>query len=173
MRPLVIILIASLTNFAFFNSRTAPDPAETVFTNANLYTVNDKQPHAEAVAVKGGRIVFVGSSSAAKAYIGKATQVIDLKEATVVPGLTDAHYHLTGVGNREVNLNLEGTRTLESFLAKVKEHVDKAAPGKWVTGGGWIETFWKPQSFPTRQDLDRIAPNNPVALTPPMATPLW
>jgi predicted amidohydrolase YtcJ len=79
--------------------------------------------------------------------------------------LTDAHYHLMGVGMREVTLNLEGTTTLDQFLAKVKERVEKTSPGKWVTGRGWIETFWKPQVFPTRQDLDRISPNNPVVLT--------
>ncbi len=144
---------------------SVPEPADTVFTGGNVYTVNEMQPRAEAIAIKGGRIVFVGSSSDSKAYVGKATKVIDLKGATVVPGLTDSHYHLMGVGAREVNLNLEGTTTLDSFLAKIKERVDKTAPGKWVTGRGWIETFWKPQVFPTRHDLDRISPNNPVLLT--------
>ncbi len=62
-------------------------------------------------------------------------------------------------------MNLEGTNTREDFLAKVKERVGKTAPGKWITGRGWIETFWKPPTFPTRQDLDKIAPDNPVFLT--------
>ncbi len=165
MRFFTIILVAALNNFAFAVQTGVPTHADLVFTGANIYTVNEKQPRAEAIAVKGGRIVFVGSSSPGKAYVGKATKVIDLKGATVVPGLTDSHYHLMGVGAREVNLNLEGTTTLDSFLAKVKERVDKTAPGRWVTGRGWIETFWKPQAFPTRQDLDRISPNNPVLLT--------
>ncbi|MFZ1700359.1 MAG: amidohydrolase [Pyrinomonadaceae bacterium] len=165
MRTIVVILIAAVSNFAFFTPRTTVDPADVVFTNGNIYTVNQKQPRAEAVAVSKGRIVFVGSSAAAKAHVGKTTKVVDLKGATVVPGLTDAHYHLMGVGDREVTLNLEGTTTLDSFLAKTKERVSKTAAGKWVTGRGWIETFWKPQTFPTRQDLDRIAPDNPVFLT--------
>jgi hypothetical protein len=79
--------------------------------------------------------------------------------------LTDSHYHFSGVGFREMNLNLEGTTSLDDFLAKVKARVDKTKPGEWVTGRGWIETFWKPQAFPTRWDLDKIAPNNPVYLT--------
>jgi len=91
--------------------------------------------------------------------------VIDLRGNTVVPGLTDSHYHLMGVGEREMTLNLEGTMTLEDFLAKVKEQVDRAKRGEWVTGRGWIETFWKPPVFPTRWDLDKIAPNNPIFLT--------
>jgi predicted amidohydrolase YtcJ len=79
--------------------------------------------------------------------------------------MTDAHYHFSGVGFREMNLNLEGTNSLDDFLAKVKARVDQAKPGEWVTGRGWIETFWKPPVFPTRADLDKVAPNNPVYLT--------
>ena len=62
-------------------------------------------------------------------------------------------------------LGQEGANTLEDFLSKVKERVAKTEPGKWVTGRGWIETFWKPPQFPTRVDLDKIAPDNPVLLT--------
>ncbi len=162
MKLIGIILIIATSVVRF--SAAIADQADVVFTNANIYTVDDKRPHAEAIAVKNGRIVFVGSAADAKAYVGTKTRVVDLKGATVVPGMTDAHYHMMGVGFREVTLNLEGTTTLDLFLAKVKNRVDKTAPGKWVTGRGWIETFWKPQAFPTRQDLDRISPNNPVLL---------
>lgn len=115
--------------------------------------------------MKADKIVFVGNNDGAMRLVGPNTRVIDLKGATVLPGLTDAHVHLSGVGAREMTLNLEGTNTLEDFLAKVKARVDQTRPGQWVTGRGWIETFWKPPVFPTRQDLDRIAPNNPVYLT--------
>jgi predicted amidohydrolase YtcJ len=143
-----------------------PEPAaDIVFKNGNIYTANDDKPKAEAVAAKYGRIVFVGSNADAKKYEGKGVKVIDLKGATIVPGLVDAHYHFSGVGFREMTLNLEGATSLEDFLAKVKARVDKAKPGEWVTGRGWIETFWKPPVFPTRWDLDKIAPNNPVFLT--------
>lgn len=141
------------------------EPADTIFKNGNVYTVNDRQPRAEAIAVKGGKIIFVGSNKDVKDYEGKTTRVIDLKGNTVVPGLTDSHYHLSGVGEREMNLNLEGITSLEDFLAKVKARVDRSKPGEWVTGRGWIETFWKPPVFPTRWDLDKISPNNPVILT--------
>jgi predicted amidohydrolase YtcJ len=140
-------------------------PADLVFTNAKVYTGNDKSPRAEAVAIKGDKLVFVGRNDAAARLVGPGTKVLDLKGATMLPGLTDAHLHLSGVGQRELTLNLEGSNTLDDFLAKVKARVDQARPGQWVTGRGWIETFWKPPVFPTRQDLDRIAPNNPVYLT--------
>src|SRR5262249_44556030 len=100
-----------------------------------------------------------------QSYEKKASRVVDLKGSTVVPGMTDSHYHLSGVGAREMNLNLEGITSLEAFLAKIKERVDKAKAGEWITGRGWIETFWQPPVFPTRWDLDKIAPNNPVYLT--------
>ncbi|HSF23471.1 MAG TPA: amidohydrolase [Blastocatellia bacterium] len=145
------------------NPRLA-EQADTVFINGNVYTVNERQPRAEAIAVKGSKIIFVGSNKQAKPYQGKNTRVVDLKGGTVVPGLTDSHYHLSGVGAREITLNLEGIGSLEEFLAKVKERVDRAKPGEWVTGLGWIETHWKPPVFPTRWDLDKISPNNPVAL---------
>jgi len=141
------------------------DPADVVFVNGNVYTVNEKQPRAEAIAVKGDRIVFVGSNANAKRFQGAGTRVIDLHGETVVPGMTDSHYHFIGVGQREMNLNLEGITNLEDFLAKVKERVDRTKPEEWVTGRGWIETFWKPPVFPTRWDLDKISPNNPVFLT--------
>src|SRR5215831_8923599 len=156
--------LLSILLFAFTPLSPPADPADLVFINGNIYTVNQKAPHAEAVAIKADRILFVGSNAAAKAYQGSKTRVIDLHGATVLPGLTDSHYHLAGVGQREMNLNLEGLTSLEAFLAKVKERVDKAKPGEWITGRGWIETFWQGQAFPTRWDLDKISPNNPVIL---------
>lgn len=146
------------------SSRPA-DPATLVFINGNVYTANAKRPQAEAIAVKDDRIVFVGSNADAKKFQGAKTRTVDLHGATVVPGMTDAHYHFIGVGQREMNLNLEGITNLEDFLAKVKTRVDQAKPGEWVTGRGWIETFWKPPVFPTRGDLDKISPNNPVFLS--------
>jgi predicted amidohydrolase YtcJ len=134
-----------------------------VLTNANIYTIEDKQPKAQAVAVKSDRIIFVGSNEEAKKF--HAAKVIDLHGHTVVPGLTDSHCHIFGIGEREMRLNLEGTNTREDFLAKVKERVAQTERDKWITGRGWIETFWKPPQFPTRQDLDKIASDNLVFLT--------
>lgn len=142
-----------------------PETAQTIFINGNIYTMNERQPRAEAIAVQGGRIVFAGSNADAKKYQSAETKTVDLAGKTVVPGLTDSHCHIFGIGEREMTLNLEGTDTLEAFLAKVKERVAKTERRKWITGRGWIETFWKPQQFPTRQDLDKIAPDNPVFLT--------
>ena len=139
-------------------------PADIVFRNGNVYTAKDKAPRAQAIAVKGDRIVFVGSNEAAQKYVGTNTRVVDLKGNTVLPGFTDSHQHLSGVGQREMTLNLEGTTSLNDLLAKLKTRVDQAKPGEWVTGRGWIETHWEPPVFPTRWDLDKVSPNNPVIL---------
>ncbi len=141
------------------------EPADLVLRNGTVYTADERAPKAEAIAIKGDQIVFVGTNEAVARYQGSGTRVEDLGGATVLPGLADAHYHLSGVGEREMTLNLEGTNTKAAFLAKVKERVDRAQPGEWVVGRGWIETFWTPQAFPSRQDLDPISPNNPVLLT--------
>lgn len=161
---IICLLILSFTLLGMVPSAPSQAPADLVFKNGRIYTVNDRQPRAEALAIRGDRIVFVGSNADVKKYEGRATRVLDLQGRTVFPGMTDAHYHLLGVGQREVTLNLEGTTSLEDFLSRVRERVGKAKPGQWVTGRGWIETFWKPQAFPTRQDLDRIAPDNPLYL---------
>jgi predicted amidohydrolase YtcJ len=164
MKAFVALLVAFVSAFLLAPATIKVEPADLVFRNANIYTASDARPKAEAVAVKGDRIVFAGSNRGVQEYIGPKTRVLDLAGKTMLPGMADAHHHLAGVGFREMTLNLEGTTSLEDFLARVKARVDQAKPGDWVTGRGWIETFWKPPVFPTRADLDRVAPNNPVFL---------
>ena len=164
MKILVSIIATLLLAWVGAHQDIGGSSADIVFINGNVYTLDERRPKAEAIAVEANRIVFVGSSQDALMYAGRRARVINLGGATVLPGFADAHQHLPGVGFREMNLNLEGTTSLEDFLAKVKERVDKAKPGEWVTGRGWIETFWKPPVFPTRWDLDKISPNNPVFL---------
>src|SRR3977135_3386626 len=124
MKPLFILL--SILLFAGAPPVAGVDPADLVLKNGNIYTVVDQQPHAEAVAVKKDCIVFVGSNAEAQKYVGAKTRVIDLHGNTVVPGLTDAHHHLSGVGFREMTLNLDGITNLQDFLAKVNARVDQA-----------------------------------------------
>jgi predicted amidohydrolase YtcJ len=142
-----------------------PVHADVVLKNGNVYTNRDGSPRAEAIAIKDGRIVKVGTNIEIVPYEQVAKRVIDLKGRTVVPGLVDAHVHLSGIGQREAMLNLEGIASLEEFLATVRTEVGKKKSGEWVKGRGWIETFWKPPVFPTRADLDKVAPDNPVLLT--------
>ena len=107
--------------------------------------------HAEAIAVRTGKIVFVGSNNTRRLTRARTSRV-DLKGNTVVPGMTDSHYHLSGVGAREITLNLEGLASLEEFLAKVKEASRTCEVRRVGHGRGWIGLTWKPPVFPTRWD---------------------
>jgi predicted amidohydrolase YtcJ len=161
----LLLLLASVLLLTLIPApQRAQSDADIVFRNGNVYTANDKAPRAQAIAVKGDRIVFVGSNEAAKKFVGARTRVADLKGSTVLPGFTDSHQHLSGVGQREMTLNLEGTTSLDDLLAKLKARVEQTKPGEWVTGRGWIETHWQPPVFPTRWDLDKVSPGNPVIL---------
>src|ERR1044072_6264772 len=126
----VILLVVSLLLLTL----VVPAPqssADIVFKNGNVYTANDKSAKAQAIAVKDDKIVFVGTNEAAQKFVGTKTSVVDLKGNTVLPGFTDSHQHLSGCCQREMSLNREGTTSLEDLLAKLKERVDQAEPGKW------------------------------------------
>ncbi|MEK7269314.1 MAG: amidohydrolase [Planctomycetota bacterium] len=140
------------------------EPAEILFRGGTFHTGEEKTPRAEAVAVRGGRIVFVGTDAEARQWTGPATKVVNLAGATAVPGMTDCHAHLAAIGAKTMTLDLAGSASLDEMLARLKARVERAAAGEWVTGQGWIETFWKPPEFPTRRDLDRVSPRNPVLL---------
>jgi predicted amidohydrolase YtcJ len=158
-------LLLSIVVLAWFPSCSSETkPADVVFKNGNVYTVSDRASPAQAIAVKDSRIIFVGPDDEAGEHVGSDTQVIDLRGYTVVPGMTDSHCHLAGIGKREMTLNLEGTTSLEGFLEMVRARVVLSEPGQWITGRGWIETFWTPPVFPTCRDLDKVSPENPVFL---------
>jgi predicted amidohydrolase YtcJ len=161
----LLIPVALLVTLVTLPRVQAQTPADLVLRGGTVYTVSDRQPTAEAVAVTGDRIVFVGSTADAGRLGGPRTRVVELRSRVVVPGLTDSHYHLLKVGQREINLNLEGTRSLAEFVARLRAQVTGTQPGQWVTGRGWIETHWTPPRFPTRADLDSVSLRNPVFLT--------
>ena len=132
--------------------------------NGNVYTADTRQPRAEAVVTKAGRIVFVGSSSEAKRRAPRGAQQLDLQGLTVFPGLTDSHAHLDGIGMREITFNVEGVKSLAELQERLRAEAPKGKPGEWLSGGGWIESHWTPQVFPTRQDIDAAVADRPVLL---------
>jgi len=157
--PLILVLVLSPPS-----KSEPPELADIVFVNGNVHTVNDAQPQAEAIVIRGERIVFVGSNAEANKYSGPATRPIDLMGKTVVPGFTDSHYHIFGVGHQAAQPSFDETTSRGAVLARVKEQAEDGGPGKWITGRGWIETFWKPAGFLNREELDKVAPANPVFL---------
>lgn len=139
-------------------------PVDLLIVRGNLYTLDPAQPHATALAVRDGRIVFVGGEDGAASFRATAKRVLDLQGATGVPGLNDAHLHLAGIGERELSFNLEGTTGIPDLQRRLAERVAAAPAKHWIVGRGWIETHWQPAAFPTRQQLDAVSPDHPVVL---------
>ena len=156
----IICLLTTVTSHA----QTCKE-ADVVLKSGTIYTVNDNQPMAEAVAILGSKIIYVGDDIGVERYACGDANVIDLAGKAVYPGLIDAHGHLTRVGQRELNLNLQGIDSLAEMLAAVKKYADDNPSAEWITGRGWIEKIWPENRFPTRQDLDAIIPDRPAILT--------
>jgi len=139
--------------------------ADLVLTNAHIYTSDVNRPVAEALAVRGGRIAFVGSNRGALALAGPRTERLDLGGKTVITGMVDAHAHLLGLGQALRTVDLVGTRSYDEVIARVVERVKTARPGEWIRGRGWDQNDWADTRFPMHAALSRAVPNNPVYLT--------
>lgn len=152
-------------------SQDAATIAELVINNAKVYTVNKDQPEAEAIAVKDGKIFFVGSNADAKKYMGDKTEVIDANGQFVMPGFIEGHGHIHGLGFSLTNLNLMNAKNWDEIVAMVAEAVKKAKPGDWIVGRGWHQEKWDPApaknylGYPYHEELDKVSPNNPVLLS--------
>jgi predicted amidohydrolase YtcJ len=120
-------------------------------------------PNAQAVLIRDDRIVFVGDLAPARAKAAQGARDVDLKGAAAFPGFVDAHAHLTGIGLRELTLNLDQIASVEALVAAVKAYAATHTDGP-VYGRGWIETHWPEKRFPNRADLDRAAPGRIVVL---------
>lgn len=138
--------------------------ADSVWTNGKIYTVDKNFSVVQAIAVKDGKIVYAGTNEGAKHYVWKKTAVVDLGGAAVIPGLNDSHLHYVSLGTTKLQVNAHW-RPKDEILQAVKEAAEKARPGEWVLGRGWNQMVWSPADFPTRQELDAVAPNVPVSLT--------
>jgi hypothetical protein len=149
----------------------APQPADLVLRGGRIITLDERTPTAQALASRNGAIVFVGTDAAVAAYVGPATQVIDLAGKTAIPGLIEGHGHFTGVGENKINLDLMNTKSWEEIVHQVAMAVEKAKPGEWIIGRGWHQEKWSSvptpnvEGFPTHLSLDKVSPNNPVILT--------
>jgi len=145
---------------------TAPSGAQgrrtvtLVLTNGKVFTADARGTVAQAVAVDGERIVAVGTEAEINARFSGA-RAVDLKGRLVTPGFNDSHLHFLGGGLSLLRVDLIGAKTLEEAKRRIAAKVRELPPGSWITGRGWDHTLWGGQ-WPTRKDLDEVAPNNPV-----------
>jgi predicted amidohydrolase YtcJ len=161
-----------LAGWPLVGARTAlaAEPADLVLKSVIVHTLDAARPRAEAVAVRGNRIVAVGSNADVEALVGPRTRVMDLAGASVVPGFEDAHAHFLGIGFARLDVDLVGTRSFDEVVERVRRAVPARAPGEWIRGRGWHEEKWTApapgavRGFPIHQALSAVSPDNPVVL---------
>lgn len=157
------LILGSISLGAAGMSAGAPAPADLVLSNGAVYTVDGARSWAESVAVSGGRIVFVGTDAASKAWIGAQTKVVDLAGKMVLPAFHDSHVHPVSGGMEALECDLHGLATAAEVLAAVAKYAAAHPEAKWIRGGGWDLTLF-PAGNPSKALLDRIVPDRPVLL---------
>lgn len=160
------ILLSFLTLGAFFivlYNRIIPQTADTLYVNATIYTMDGENSVAEALAVRGDKIVMVGSLAEVRDRV-KARQEVDLGGLTVFPGFIDAHAHIISLGIARITVDLVGAASEQEAAERVRARARETDPGTWIRGRGWDQNDWPTRRFPHHASLDRVAPNNPVYL---------
>ena len=140
--------------------------ADLALFNGNVITINQKQPRAEAVAVKGGKIIGVGRNSEIKQYCGPKTETLDLKGKTLLPGFIDSHSHMiiSGTALLGVDCGINTNKSINDILVKVKERAETLPKGAWIEGSGYDDTLMAEKRHPNRWDLDKVAPDHLVVI---------
>ncbi|MFO7883536.1 MAG: amidohydrolase [Desulfobacteraceae bacterium] len=138
--------------------------ADLILTSAVIHTFDEKKPLAEAVAVSGERIAAVGSNDEIKALASPGTEEIDLGGKLVLPGFTDSHFHYYEWATNKNNINLAPARSFRDMASAVKTRAEISEKGEWILGQGFNESDWPENRIPDKNDLDCLAPDNPVCL---------
>ncbi|UCG34007.1 MAG: amidohydrolase, partial [Phycisphaerales bacterium] len=141
------------------------EAANLVITNAKIWTGSEQAPEAEAVAVRDGRIVAVGTEADVRPRIGPDTRVIDAKARRVIPGITDAHTHVISAGLLSRQLYLREAKDRADFVRQVEEKAKQLGPSKWILGGRWSVDSWADPSPPCKEWVDAVTPDNPLFLS--------
>ncbi|MCK9408134.1 MAG: amidohydrolase [Bacteriovoracaceae bacterium] len=168
MKNILLILLALIIAAStFMTIASRKRIVDLLIVNANVYTVDASNSRAEAFAIRGSRIVAVGTTQDIQNQY-TSQNVIDAQGKTIVPGLIDAHAHVMGLGQSLSELNLYGTESSQQIAEMVAEKVKDMKPGEWIRGRGWDQNDWgkgtRQKPFPSSVMLDKVAPNNPVIL---------
>jgi predicted amidohydrolase YtcJ len=145
-------------------SGQAVPTADTVIVNARIYTVNAKQPWAEALAIRGDKILAVGSAKDIAAYRGASTKVVDAQGKLVLPGFTDCHIHFMEGSLGLTRVDLNGTKSVAEIQKRVKEYAVAHPKAEWIEGMGWLYSTFGAVALPDKKFLDEVVPDRPVYL---------
>ncbi len=162
---LLCLLVTTLDASPFANSSSGKastsEAPDLIFVNGDIYT-QATPARAQAMAVRDGRIVAIGSSEAISKLKGSRTQVVDLGGHFVMPGFNDAHVHLSNGGFLQLNVDLIGVQSIEQMQQRIAARMKTASPGEWIVGRGWDHTLWPGQKLPARQDIDSVTGDHPA-----------
>jgi predicted amidohydrolase YtcJ len=136
--------------------------ADTIITNANVWTVDRNHPRAEAVAILNQRIAAVGTSPEMDAWRGPQTRIIDAGGKLLLPGFNDAHVHFVSGGFQLDQVQLTDAKTKDEFTKRIAAQAKKLKKGEWILGGEWDEQNWSPSELPTHEWIDTVTPDHPV-----------
>ena len=146
---------------------------QSILFNGNIITLDEGRPYAGALAVSYGRVVALGGDAAICRSADAATALINLDGKTVLPGMTDAHLHWEAQAQALHSVDVFEVPSKAEALRRVKAHTTQAPAGAWITGQGWAQDLWAERNFPGRQDLDAVAPHNPVYLSAKSGHAAW
>ena len=164
------VLIITVLGIWSCSRSKGPEKADLLLTNGDFYTLDEKQPSVQAVAIKEGRILKMGGNEEILALKGPKTKIIDLEGQFAMPGFIEGHGHLSSLGSSLLNLNLSKAKNWDEIVTAVAEKVKTAKPGEWIIGRGWHQEKWdkipEPQvlGYPYHDALSAISPDNPVLL---------
>lgn len=164
LRIVVALLIAACLTMTAFptQAESLAFVADLVIVNANVHTMNQQQPRAEAVAVYGNRIVAVGSTAEIRRLAGARTRVIDAGGRLVLPGFNDSHLHFLSGGAQLSSVDLRDAKTPQDFAERIRRYAEKQPRGRWITGGDWDHERWPNAPLPTKELIDAFTTNTPV-----------
>ena len=164
----VITLLAMLTWAC--QSPKEQAVADLIITNGNIYTVDEALPTAEAVAIKDGRILAVGTQAEVEGYQGEGTELLDAEGQFIMPGFIEGHGHFSGLGYALMNLNFLNATSWDEIVQMVAEKAGKTPEGEWITGRGWHQEKWKTapelsiHGYPSHHSLSVLTKDHPVFL---------
>jgi hypothetical protein len=158
----LLVRLSTALLLAGLRIAAAQPAASLVLLNGKIFTVNDAQPRAEAVACLGSRIVAVGSNDEIRKWVGAGTEVIDLAGKLVLPGFNDAHVHFFDGGQNLTGVHLRDAKSEDEFRRRIAEFAAKQPAGRWITGGLWDHENWTPARLPTRQSIDAASAGHPL-----------